>query len=100
MRLGSRLAMLHAALAAALAAGGASAFLASARRALDAEMTARSLAVARMVRLSIDPAWVDAIAAGAIPARELATDALAAATSAGDARRAVLLDEKGDVLAA
>lgn len=98
-RLGTRIAFAHGLLLAAFAAAGSLAFLVSAERALDAEMTARSRAAAQVVAASFDAALLPPLMAGSPTARSLADARLAALAEASEASRVVLLDDSDRVLA-
>ena len=99
MRLGTRVAVVHASLVAVLALAGSWAFLVSAERALDAEMASRSRTVARMSSRRIDPAWRAGLSRGDLPLQGLADAALAEAAASADAERIVVIDGEGRVLA-
>ncbi|HVO31250.1 MAG TPA: HAMP domain-containing sensor histidine kinase [bacterium] len=100
MRVGSRVAVVHASVVAALVAAGSFVFLLAAERALDGEMSARTRAVARISAQRLDAAWLPGLERGEPAMRTLANGALAQIANAAGGARVVMLDRDGRVLAA
>lgn len=100
MRIGSRVALVHASVIAVFASAGSWAFLLSAERALDGEMSARTRTVARIAAQRIDASWLPSLERGDAPVRALASASLGDVAAASEKARIVLLDRDGRVLAA
>ncbi len=98
-RLGTRISLAHASLVAGLATTGAFVFLIAAERGLDAEMTARSRAVASTAKLHLDDSWLDPLQKRSAAVQAIADARLADVSAASGATRIVLLDGEGRVLA-
>lgn len=98
-RLGARFATAQGLLLAGFAVTGATAFLVTAERALDAEMSARTRAAARTAAAAFDPSLLAPLQSGSLAARTLADRRLVTLAEAAGASRLVLLDRQGRVLA-
>lgn len=98
-RLGTRIAAAHGLLLALLAFVGSAVFLITAERALEAEMTLRTHALARTGAAVFDASLLAPLRDGSMAARSLADARLAVLAEAAQARSLVVVDAEGRVLA-